>query len=298
LLRPPAVITSGEVLYRHGATESGTAPGVVDILALKGEELRKFRWSEIAVVFQSAMSALNPVISIRSQIYDAIRAHRSDVQRAALEERATELLELVGVTRDRLGSYPHQLSGGMRQRVMIAMALALSPQLLVMDEPTTALDVVTQNQILVRIAELREQFGFAMVFITHDLSLLLEIADTIAIMYGGRIVEVAPRRVLHRAPAHPYSVGLLRSFPPLTGPRRELIGIPGSPPDLRGLPPGCPFAPRCDHAMDICRREDPVLEEVGPASNSAHLVACWLRSEGRKGLAAVQPEGKSPGAQP
>jgi peptide/nickel transport system ATP-binding protein len=179
------------------------------------------------------------------------------------------------------------------------MALALSPRLLVMDEPTTALDVVTQNQILVRIAELREQLGFAMVFITHDLSLLLEIADTIAIMYAGRIVEVAPRRVLHRAPSHPYTIGLLRSFPPLTGPRRELIGIPGSPPDLRSLPPGCPFAPRCDHTMDICRRQDPVLEGVGSEGNSPHLVACWLRSRDQGGqAAAVQPGDEPPGAQP
>jgi peptide/nickel transport system ATP-binding protein len=299
LLRPPAAVTGGQVLYRREATGDQAVPEVIDILELSGEELRQFRWNEVAVVFQSAMSALNPVINIRSQICDAIRAHRSGMSRAALEERAVELLELVRVTRDRLDSYPHQLSGGMRQRVMIAMALALSPRLLVMDEPTTALDVVTQNQILVRIAELREQLGFAMVFITHDLSLLLEIADTIAIMYAGRIVEVAPRRVLHRAPSHPYTIGLLRSFPPLTGPRRELIGIPGSPPDLRSLPPGCPFAPRCDHTMDICRRQDPVLEGVGSEGNSPHLVACWLRSRDQGGqAAAVQPGDEPPGAQP
>ena len=264
LLRPPALINSGEVLYRRGAASGESGPDVVDVLTLDGEGLRRFRWNELAVVFQSAMSALNPVISIRAQLIDAIRAHRPEIRRQALDERAAELLELVGVTADRLGNYPHQLSGGMRQRVMIAMALALRPKLLIMDEPTTALDVVTQSQILIRIAELRKQFGFAMVFITHDLSLLLEIADTIAIMYAGRIVEVAPRGEFHRDPAHPYSVGMLKSFPPLTGPRRELIGIPGSPPDLRMLPPGCPFAPRCSHAMEICSRDDPKLGPLRP----------------------------------
>jgi len=280
LLRPPAVINSGEVLYRR---EADTGPDTVEVLRLNGESLRRFRWNELAVVFQSAMSALNPVISIRSQLVDAIRAHRPTTRRKELDDQAAELLEMVGVTADRLSSYPHQLSGGMRQRVMIAMALALRPKLLIMDEPTTALDVVTQSQILIRIAELRRQFGFAMVFITHDLSLLLEIADTIAIMYAGRIVEVAPRGEFHREPAHPYSVGMLKSFPPLTGPRRELIGIPGSPPDLRGLPRGCPFAPRCSHAMEICGRENPKLAPLRPADWTPHQVACWLHSGDQPG---------------
>jgi len=280
LLRPPAVINSGEVLYRR---EADTGPDTVEVLRLNGESLRRFRWNELAVVFQSAMSALNPVISIRSQLVDAIRAHRPTTRRKELDDQAAELLEMVGVTADRLSSYPHQLSGGMRQRVMIAMALALRPKLLIMDEPTTALDVVTQSQILIRIAELRRQFGFAMVFITHDLSLLLEIADTIAIMYAGRIVEVAPRGEFHREPAHPYSVGMLKSFPPLTGPRRELIGIPGSPPDLRGLPRGCPFAPRCSHAMEICGRENPKLSPLRPADWTPHQVACWLHSGDQPG---------------
>ncbi len=290
LLRPPAVINGGEVLYRSGAASGEAGPDLIDVLTLSGESLRRFRWNELAVVFQSAMSALNPVISIRAQLVDAIHAHRPAMRRRELDERAAELLELVGVTADRLGSYPHQLSGGMRQRVMIAMALALNPKLLIMDEPTTALDVVTQSQILVRIAELRRQFGFAMVFITHDLSLLLEIADTIAIMYAGRIIEVAPRGEFHREPAHPYSVGMLKSFPPLTGPRRELIGIPGSPPDLRALPPGCPFAPRCSHAMEVCGRDEPKLDPLRAADEVLHLVACWLH--------AGSPSGATGSAQP
>ncbi len=291
LLRPPAVINGGEVRYRRDADSGGAGPDVVDVLTLEGESLRRFRWNELAVVFQSAMSALNPVISIRAQLVDAIHAHRPAMRRRELDERAAELLELVGVTVDRLGSYPHQLSGGMRQRVMIAMALALNPKLLIMDEPTTALDVVTQGQILIRIAELRRQFDFAMVFITHDLSLLLEIADTIAVMYAGRIVEVAPRREFHRDPAHPYSVGMLKSFPPLTGPRRELIGIPGSPPDLRSLPPGCPFAPRCSHAMEVCSRDDPKLTPLRPADEVPHLVACWLHTPSPDGAGPAAPPG-------
>jgi peptide/nickel transport system ATP-binding protein len=222
------------------------------------------------------MNALNPVIDVRTQLTDALHAHRPSMSSRDQNARAAELLELVGVSGDRLRSFPHQLSGGMRQRVMIAMALALGPDLIVMDEPTTALDVVTQRQILEKIEELRKEFGFAYVFITHDLSLLLDIADEIAIMYAGRIVEIGPSQRLYADPAHPYSRGLLRSFPPLTGPRRELSGIQGFPPDLRNLPPGCPFAPRCGHVMAICRQAYPPSVPVGEQS---HLVSCWLHAE-------------------
>jgi peptide/nickel transport system ATP-binding protein len=182
------------------------------------------------------------------------------------------------VSTDRLRSFPHQLSGGMRQRVMIAMALALNPDLVIMDEPTTALDVVTQRQILEKLEELRLEFGFATVFITHDLSLLLDIADSIAIMYAGRVVETGPAKRVHAEPAHPYSRGLINSFPPLTGPRRELTGIPGFPPDLRALPPGCPFAPRCGHVMAICREQYPPLAPIEDPGEPGHLAACWLNT--------------------
>jgi len=278
LLRPPAVVTSGQVRY-HPRAASGADPDpgrVVDVLAMTPAQLRRFRWEEVAVVFQSAMNALNPVIDVRSQLVDAMRAHQPGMRRQEQNARAAELLELVGVSRDRLRSYPHQLSGGMRQRVMIAMALALSPDLVIMDEPTTALDVVTQRQILDKLEDLRHEFGFATVFITHDLSLLLDIADSIAIMYAGRIVETGPAKRVHAAPAHPYSQGLINSFPPLSGPRRELTGIPGFPPDLRALPTGCPFAPRCGHVMAICREQYPPLDPVDDPGEPGHLAACWL----------------------
>jgi peptide/nickel transport system ATP-binding protein len=286
LLRQPALVTKGQVLY-HGRGPDGSSGGpVVDVLTLGKAQLRRFRWEEIAVVFQSAMNSLNPVIDIRTQLTDSLAAHRPRMKRKAQTERAAELLDLVGVSTDRLRSFPHQLSGGMRQRVMIAMALALGPDLIIMDEPTTALDVVTQRQILEKIEDLRRQFGFATVFITHDLSLLLDIADSIAIMYAGRMVEVGPARRLYSDSAHPYSRGLLQSFPPLTGPRRELTGIPGFPPDLRSLPPGCPFAPRCGHTMEICREIYPPFVDLAGPSERSHLVACWLH--------AKRPDGRGP----
>jgi peptide/nickel transport system ATP-binding protein len=220
---------------------------------------------------------LNPVLDLRAQLTDVLRAHRPDMTKAARVDRAGELLEIVGVNRDRIKAFPHELSGGMRQRAMIAMALALSPRLLVMDEPTTALDVVTQCQILEELSDLRERFGFAVLFITHDLSLLLEMADTIAVMYGGSLVEVAPSEAIYEQPAHPYTAGLLSSFPPLAGERRELVGIPGFPPDLRELPVGCPFAPRCGSATETCLQSGPLLTAPAePTSDEPHrLVACF-----------------------
>jgi peptide/nickel transport system ATP-binding protein len=182
------------------------------------------------------------------------------------------LLEQVGIPADRLGSYPHELSGGMRQRVMIAMAIALDPQILIMDEPTTALDVVTQREIIEELMSLRDRLGFSILFITHDLSLLIEIADTIAVMYAGRLVETAPADELYRAPRHPYTLGLLRSFPSLHGPRREMTGIAGSPPDLRQLPSGCVFHPRCPYVMGKCRTQEPKFTAAG----ADHAAACWL----------------------
>jgi peptide/nickel transport system ATP-binding protein len=182
---------------------------------------------------------------------------------------------MVGINSDRLTSHPHELSGGMRQRVMIAMALALRPQVVVMDEPTTALDVVTQREILEELKDLRDKLGFAILFITHDLSLLIEIADSIAVMYAGRLVEQAPASALFRAPRHPYTLGLLSSFPPLHGPRAQMTGIPGSPPDLRMLPSGCVFHPRCRFAFDRCASDDPPLTLVPGGSD--RLAACWLQ---------------------
>jgi peptide/nickel transport system ATP-binding protein len=269
LLRPPGVITGGEVRYHPG---TGTT---IDLLAADEQQLRELRWSHIAVVLQSAMNALNPVLPVGTQLIDALRAHRPGLGKTAERNRAAELLAMVGITADRLGSYPHELSGGMRQRVMIAMALALEPRIIIMDEPTTALDVVTQREILEELMALRERLGFAVLFITHDLSLLVEVADSIAVMYAGRLVERASARALFTAPRHPYSLGLLSSFPPLHGAHRHMTGIPGSPPDLRALPTGCVFHPRCGYVMDRCRTDVPPLMSLeGPGPRQA---ACWLQ---------------------
>ncbi len=233
------------------------------------------RWSQISLVLQSAMNALNPVMTIRAQLTDALAAHLPHLSRKQRHARAVELLEMVGISSDRLASHPHELSGGMRQRVMIAMALALRPQVVIMDEPTTALDVVTQREILEELKDLRDRFGFAILFITHDLSLLIEIADSIAVMYAGRLVERAPANALFRAPRHPYTLGLLSSFPPLHGPRVPMTGIPGSPPDLRMLPSGCVFHPRCRFAFDRCARRGPAAGDGWRPHR--RLAACWLQ---------------------
>jgi len=279
LLRPPGVITGGSVLFHPDA---GRPEATIDLLDAGITELRRLRWRELAIVLQSAMNALNPVLSVEVQLTDTLAAHVPDSTRAGRRERAAELLRMVGINPDRLHSYPHELSGGMRQRVMIAMALALEPQIVIMDEPTTALDVVTQREILQQV-------------ITHDLSLLLELADTIAIMYAGRLMETAAAGRLFAAPRHPYTAGLLASFPSLHGERRVLTGIPGSPPDLRNPPPGCPFHPRCGFAEPRCRQAMPPLDPppptphppphspfTGPLHRDGHrLVACWLQ-DGRE----------------
>jgi peptide/nickel transport system ATP-binding protein len=278
LLRPPALITGGSVRYSGRRVTSGGDP--VDLLAMSHRELRTMRWREVAIVFQSAMNALNPILRVQDQLLDAIQAHLKMPRREA-HEKAAELLDLVGIPRSRLRSYPHELSGGMRQRVMIAMALAADPEVIIMDEPTTALDVVVQRDILQQVVELKERLGFAILFITHDLSLLLELADRIAVMYAGRLMETGVSKDLMRDPAHPYTRGLLNSFPSLHGPRRELAGIPGSPPDLRDPEPGCPFVPRCGFAVPACGAVDMTLEPwngkqpgTGPLPGTAHLTAC------------------------
>jgi len=288
LLRSPGMITGGQVLYhpRHGET--------VDLLEIGEHALRSMRWSQIAVVLQSAMNALNPVLSIGAQLTDVLAAHEPTMTAAARTGRAAELLTMVGISADRLKSYPHELSGGMRQRVMIAMALALRPEIVIFDEPTTALDVVTQREILEELTALREQFGFAVLFITHDLSLLIEIANSIAVMYAGRLVEAADAQALFRAPRHPYTLGLLNSFPSLHGAQERRTGIPGSPPDLRQLPPGCVFHPRCPYVTARCRTDAPPLRSPGPAGR--RLAACWLQeTPGQAPGELARPE---PGAGP
>ena len=300
LLRDPGVITGGEAFfydwpkgsYRAAAGGIAPQPQLVDLLTDDRDVVRAVRWSDIAVVFQSALHALIPVLRIGSLIDDVLKTHEKEMSRAQRKARAAELLELVGISADRLSSYPHELSGGMRQRVMIAVAVALQPSLLVMDEPTTALDVVIQREILESLMELREKLGFSVLFITHDLSLLIEIADTIAVMYAGRLVEKAPAKALFRAPRHPYTYGLTRSFPSLHGDKKTMTGIEGSPPDLRKVPSGCPFHPRCAWAMDICATQDPPVLTLHDASGTREVL-CWLQD----GAHEVPPElGKVPPA--
>jgi len=276
LLRAPGVIASGEVVFHSRPAGPGEPGPKVDVLRADPEELREVRWSEISVVLQSALNALNPVITIGAQFDDLLEAHRPHLSRAERDARSAELLEMVGIDPGRLRSFPHELSGGMRQRAMLAMALALEPQVVILDEPTTALDVVTQREILEELMALRDRLGFSALFISHDLSLLVELADEIAVMYAGRIVERAPAESLFNAPRHPYTYGLLHCFPPLHGARREMEGIPGSPPDLRALPVGCSYQARCPWAMDRCRREAPPLR---PLEGSGREAACWLHED-------------------
>jgi oligopeptide/dipeptide ABC transporter ATP-binding protein len=279
LLRAPAVITGGEVLF-HSKPISGDGPaGTVDMLSATEEQLRSIRWSEIAVVLQSSLNALNPVITIGAQFDDLLRVHRPHLSESERLARAGELLDMVGMNADRLRSYAHELSGGMRQRAMIAMAIALEPQVMILDEPTTALDVVTQREILEELIALRDRLGFAALFITHDLSLLVELADEIAVMYAGRLMERAPSASLFKSPRLPYTHGLIHCFPPMHGKRTRMIGIPGSPPDLRDLPAGCAFHPRCAWAMEQCKHDVPRLESL---DGSARDVACWLHRGGAK----------------
>ncbi|WP_377274393.1 ABC transporter ATP-binding protein [Peterkaempfera sp. SMS 1(5)a] len=256
MLKPPARMTGGSLTFRTREGEE------IDLLSLDEEGLRSFRWTRLSMVFQSAMNALNPVTTIGRQFGDIFRAHRPEMEKEERVRRTRDLLEMVGIDAERINGYPHELSGGMRQRVVIAMALALEPEVVIMDEPTTALDVVVQREILDEVERLREELGFSVIFITHDLGLLLEISDRLAVMYAGEIIEYAPAEELATQAAHPYTQGLLRSFPDLTGVRRELRGIPGSPPDLRTEPPGCAFADRCEQAFDVCRSIAPRLLEL------------------------------------
>ena len=258
LLQSPAIITGGSAHFEGK-----------NIFEMNEDELRKFRWNKIALVFQSAMNALNPVMTVGAQLTDTIIAHEKISMATALE-RAADLLKLVGIETSHLKSYPHQLSGGMRQRVVIAIALCLQPPLLFMDEPTTALDVVIQKEILQEIAELKEKLGFSILFITHDLSLMLEFCDTIGILYAGRFCEVASAKQLVENTQHPYTRGLLSSTPELHGERHRMVGISGSPPDMNHPPQGCRFHPRCSIAETRCQTYVPRLLPFG----KRHEVAC------------------------
>jgi len=253
LLSPPATVRAGSVVFRGH-----------DLVTMTDRQLRSLRWRDYSVVMQSAMNALNPVLSIGAQFEDALVAH-TRMSGRQMTERSVEVLRLVGIDPIHLRSYPHQLSGGMRQRAMIAMALLFTPDLVIMDEPTSALDVVAQRSLMVQIKDLQRRLGFAVVFVTHDMSLVSHFSDRLLVMYAGQVVEAGPTRTVFDRPAHPYSRGLLDAFPSVRGPRVPLTGIPGAPPDLARPPAGCRFHPRCPVAFDDCPHVAPELYQVGDA---------------------------------
>ncbi|MEV5877719.1 ABC transporter ATP-binding protein [Streptomyces sp. NPDC052101] len=256
---PPGRITGGEILFQGQ-----------DLLKLKEEERRKIRGAGMAMIFQDALSALNPVISVGDQLGEMFVVHRG-MSRKDARGRAVDLMERVRIpaAAQRVRDYPHQFSGGMRQRIMIAMALALEPALIIADEPTTALDVTVQAQVMDLLAELQREYHMGLILITHDLGVVADVADRIAVMYAGKIVESAPVRDIYKAPAHPYTRGLLDSIPRLDQKGQELYAIKGLPPNLMDIPPGCSFHPRCPMAQDVCRTDEPVLYKVSAARGSA-----------------------------
>ena len=262
-LLPPTAHTSGDVTWQ------GT-----DLLALPNPRMRSIRGGEIAMVFQEPMSALNPVLTIGLQITESITVHHG-LRGSAARDRAAALLDQVGIpdARRRLSNYPHEFSGGMRQRAMIAAALAGSPKLLLADEPTTALDVTIQDQILKLLLRLKDELAMSVVIVTHDLGVVAGTCDRVVVLYAGRVMESGPVESVFARPAHAYTLGLLRSLPGAAAAHSRLGGIPGTPPDPRAIPPGCRFAPRCSFAVDACRAADPALVPVGPGRLSACIRA-------------------------
>lgn len=267
LVPPPGRITKGEILY-YGWEDSP------NILSLPESRMRRYRWEQISIVFQAAQSALNPVMRIGDHFVDTFDAHGIR-DRDQAYDRARDLLKRVRLNENVLDMYPHQLSGGMKQRVIIALSLILNPKVLILDEPTSALDLLTQKHILDMIKEIGERLGLTMIFVTHDISLLAEIATRIAIMYAGKIVEIAPVQELFYHPRHPYTIGLMKAIPSLIGDITSVTSISGRVPDLTNPPPGCRFHPRCPHATETCESVEPELENMG----NGCYIACHRRGE-------------------
>ena len=263
LLAPPAMIAAGSVTF-DGANLVGLTDG----------QLSAIRWRDMSVVMQSAMNALNPVKTIGAQFKDAMRAHGKHTSEE-VTARSAEVLRMVGIDPVHLRSYPHQLSGGMRQRSMIAMAMLFTPDLVIMDEPTSALDVVAQRSLMVQIKDLQQAFGFAVIFVTHDMSLISHFSDQLMVMYAGQVDELGATRTIFDRPRHPYTQGLLEAFPSIRGPRVPLKGIPGNPPDLSAIPTGCRFHPRCPYAQDRCAEVEPDLYPLDD-----ELVRCLRLADG------------------
>ena len=275
LIRPPGHIPSGTITF-YPNEENIVDDQPFDLLTLKSDALRKLRWRHIAYVPQGAMNALNPVMRIGAQITDAMLAHTTLSKRDARQRMLTQL-QMVGLPEQVAQQYPHELSGGMKQRVTIASSVSLNPDLLVADEPTTALDVNVQRVILQELKDIREQLGLTIVYVSHDMAVHAELADRMGIMYAGTVMEVSATRDIFKRPLHPYTQGLIKSIPHIGGTRERLDGIPGLAPSPLAWPSGCKFHPRCPHAMDICKQHEPVLREYAPD----RLVACHLyESEG------------------
>jgi len=262
LLPPNGKIMHGQILYKGK-----------DLVKMDEKTLRKkIRWKEISLIFQGAMNALNPVYKISDQIIEAIRTHEPNINKREAKERVKKLFELVGIDPSRVDNYPHEFSGGMRQRAMIAMALACNPSLVIADEPGTALDVIVQAQVLKLMRDLKEKLNLSLILITHDLSIISEVCEKMVVMYAGQVVEAGDIITMFKKPLHPYTQGLIRAFPSIKEKKRKMSSIPGMPPDLLNPPSGCRFRLRCKYAMDICEREAPQLIEV----SKGHVVACHL----------------------
>ncbi len=265
LIRPPGYIKEGEILFDGE-----------DLTTLKSESLRRIRWKRISLISQSAMNALNPVMKVRSQMADAIMAHEK-ISSKALEESISTLLKRVNLDPGVAGMFPHELSGGMKQRCIISMAMALKPDLIIADEPTTALDVVVQRGVLETLMDLKKETRSSIILLSHDIAIQAEIADRLAVMYAGKVIEVGEIQSIFREPLHPYTQGLISAVPSIKK-RRMLKGLPGLPPNLINPPPGCRFHPRCPHVMEICKQKEPILLEVKPERH----VACHLYKQGGK----------------
>lgn len=242
-----------------------------DMLSMSDAQMRDVRWARISMVFQAAMNALDPVYRVGDQIIETLDRHKSDLSIEQKRQTVEELFTLVGIDTKMISRYPHEFSGGMRQRAVIAMALACSPSLIIADEPTTALDVIVQDQILRELTRIQKALNMSMIYISHDIAVIAEVADIIGVMYAGCLVEKAATRTIFQSPRHRYTKALLSAFPSIAGPKTELVALPGDPPDLLMPPPGCRFHPRCAHAIDRCRQEKPPFVQVG----DAHWAACW-----------------------
>lgn len=243
----------------------------LDLVPLSEDEIRHVRWKGISMIFQAAMNALNPVYTVGDQIVEAITTHEPQTSIDEAQERVASLFETVGLSPDRMNNYPHEYSGGMKQRAIIAMALACNPKLIIADEPTTALDVIVQDRILQEIEEIRRRLNMSMIYISHDIAVIAEVSQVMGIMYAGRLVEFADTREIFSRPIHPYTAGLMSSFPSIRGEKKELTTIPGEPPNLLRPPSGCRFHPRCQYASEECAQKAPPYEEHKPG----HYAACW-----------------------